>query len=327
MAHASVVVQDMARFGPGAQPARPLSLAESRAYCHRFTRMHSENFSVLSALVPRRCRDDFAVLYAFCRWADDLSDEFSSPDESLALLRWWRGELHAAFASDGPVTHPVFVALAEAVTRLGLERDPFDALLAAFEQDQAVSRYVTWNSLLDYCALSANPVGRLVLRVLGEPCHEEQLAASDAICTALQLTNHWQDIRRDFQARNRIYAPQEIYDGELRIPDFERRLRETTAQGFACDGEFLEESRRLVAVLVDRTWPFYERGASLIACAQRESRPLIGLFAAGGSRTLRKIELWNFETILHRPRMLAIEKCWLVACAYARHWGREGRAC
>ncbi|MSR40485.1 MAG: squalene synthase HpnC [Phycisphaerales bacterium] len=317
MAHGSVVVQDMARLGPSASHATPPSLAESRAYCRTFTRAHAENFSVLSALVPRRCRDDFATVYAFCRWADDLGDEFASREESLAHLAWWRAGLLNAFTLGARNVHPVFIALADAAQRLNLDEQPFVDLMSAFELDQSKSRYATWDELLGYCALSANPVGRIVLKLLGEPCTAQQLAASDALCTALQLTNHWQDVRRDLAMRDRIYIPQEISDAQLSIKDFEFRFRATIDQGFACDGEFFEESRQLLRVLVDRTWPLYEQGESLFSCVRSESSPLLWLFAAGGSRTLRLIELWNYETVLHRPKMLAVGKLWLVARAHA----------
>src|SRR5262249_40556404 len=153
------------------------------------------NFSVLSALVPAGLRDDFATVYSFCRWADDLGDETGDTSRSLALLAWWRRELQQAFA--GTPRHPVFLALKPVIDRHSLPIEPFDHLIAAFEQDQTVNRYQTWEQLIGYCRLSADPVGRLVLMVCGEERSRENFALSDAICTALQLTNHWQDVRRD----------------------------------------------------------------------------------------------------------------------------------
>ena len=127
----------------------------------------------MSSLVPLALRDDFAAVYAFCRWADDLGDEMGDPDESLRLLAWWRRELDDCFA--GVPVHPVMVALAETVTRHALPREPFEHLIDAFEQDQRVSRYDTWDQVIDYCRRSANPVGRLVLMLFGEPREDEYL--------------------------------------------------------------------------------------------------------------------------------------------------------
>ena len=165
-----IIEMDLAKYGPKPGPgqASAVSLDEARAYCRRLAGSHYENFSVLSPLVPERCRADFAAVYAFCRWADDLADESGSRDRALELLAWWRGELEALGA--GEARHPVFVALRESFARCGLEAAPFGDLISAFELDQTKARYATWDEVLGYCRLSANPVGRIVLRVLGERC-------------------------------------------------------------------------------------------------------------------------------------------------------------
>lgn len=288
-----------------------MSLADARAYCKRLAGAHYENFSVLSPLVPVQAREDFAAIYAFCRWADDLGDEAGSPERALELLAWWRRELGALAA--GEARHPVFVALREAFARCGLSEEPFSDLISAFELDQTKSRYATWDEVLGYCRLSANPVGRIVLKVLGERCDDAQLAASDALCTALQLTNHWQDIRRDWTERGRIYVPADMHD----IADFEARLSETIARGYSVDGAFWGESRRLVRRLVARTWDVYERAEPLVSGASAEVRPLLWLFAAGGRSVLWNIERWNCETVLERPKLSAPRKAALVVRAMA----------
>src|SRR5690606_29775179 len=134
-------------------------------------------------------------------WADDLADEAADPAAASRLLAWWRDVLGLCY--DGRPLHPVFVALRPTIERHGLPRRLFDDLLDAFEQDQRMRRYDTWGQLLGYCTRSANPVGRLVLMLLGH--HDaERFAWSDATCTALQLTNFWQDMRRDVLERDRI---------------------------------------------------------------------------------------------------------------------------
>lgn len=267
---------------------------------------------MLSPLVPQDLVDDFSAVYAFCRWADDLGDEAGEPAERSELLEWWRRELKQCF--EGEPRHPVFVALLPTIRRHDLPIEPFDDLIRAFEQDQVMRRYDTWSQLLDYCRRSADPVGRLVLMVLGEPRTESMFALSDSICTALQLTNHWQDVARDKLERDRIYIPRELNP----IDDFERRLEVSAKRGWACDRTFLEESRQVVRELVNRTWPLFDEGEALIARLRPRSRPIIWLFHAGGTSVLRSIEAWNYETVLHRPRLLPVTKVTLVARAWIR---------
>lgn len=303
-------VQQLDVYGP--ERCDQLTLEQARAMCRRLAHGRYENFTVLSRLVPADRRDDFAAVYAFCRWADDLGDEIGDPERSLELLAWWRGELGLCF--DGAPRHPVFTALAPVIARHELPIEPFDDLIRAFEQDQRVRRYATWEDVLAYCRLSANPVGRLVLMVLGEPREEERFALSDDICTALQLTNHWQDIRRDILDRDRIYLPAEL----IEIDDFETRLAGSAKQRYAVDQTFLGEARSLVKKLVDRTWPLYERGGNLIHRLGDGAKPIVWLLASGGAQVLHRIEMWNYETALHRPTLGPAAKIGLVAEAMFR---------
>jgi squalene synthase HpnC len=297
-------IAQIERFGR--EHCEAMTPEQASAWCRRLAGGRYENFSVLSGLVPRALRADFAAVYAFCRWADDLGDELGDPQRSLEMLAWWRQELRLCF--DGRPRHPVFVALLPAVRRHDLPMQPFDDLIAAFEQDQSVRRYETWDQLLGYCARSADPVGRLVLMLCGEERDERLFALSDDICTALQLTNHVQDVARDILQRDRIYIPREM----IHIDDFERRLRGSAMQGFAVDHAFLQESRDVIRACVDRTWALFDRGAPLVQRVRPDTRPLVWLFAAGGRHVLRQIEMWNYETVLHRPTLRKPVKLWLV---------------
>lgn len=300
----SVLLSDISRFGP--TQTEVVSLEAARTYCRKLALGHYENFSVLSPLVPIDRRDDFAAVYAFARWADDIGDEAGSPERATELLAWWRSEFERLAA--GEARHPVFVALRATIAARGLRLEPFADLIAAFELDQVKTRYETWSEVIEYCRLSANPVGRIVLAILGERCDDTQLAASDAVCTALQLTNHWQDIKRDWIERRRIYVPRDMHD----IEDFENRLAQTIDRGWSCDERFFGESRRLVRRLVARTWDEFEKGEPLIASLSQRSQPLIWLFAAGGRSVLRNIERWNCETVLVRPKLSKPRKLGLV---------------
>src|SRR5690606_28285597 len=122
---------------------------------------HYENFTVASWLLPRRLRDPFYALYAYCRWSDDLADETGDPQESLRLLDWWESQLARMYA--GEAEHPVFIALRQTVADFAIPIEPLRDLLVAFRRDQTQTRYETFADLCEYCRYSANPVGRLVL--------------------------------------------------------------------------------------------------------------------------------------------------------------------
>ncbi len=180
--------------------------AEAEQYTRWLATHHYENFHVVSFLLPKRLHQDFYNVYAFCRWADDLGDEIGDTAESLRLLAWWRGELEAMYA--GQVQHPVFVALEGTARKYELPKQLFADLISAFEQDQRVTRYANWDELFGYCRCSANPVGRLVLRLCGYSDAERD-RMSDATCTALQLANFWQDVTVDLE-KDRVYLPLDV---------------------------------------------------------------------------------------------------------------------
>lgn len=291
-------------FGP--TTSRVASLPQAQAWCRRLTHGHGENFSVLSRFVSPNLIDDFSSVYAFCRVADDLGDEAGSRERSVELLAWWRGELRQCF--NGTASHPVFVALMPVIARHALPVQPFDDLISAFELDQVKNRYENWNEIIRYCKFSADPVGRLVLMLLGEPRDDAHVRASDAICTGLQLTNHWQDAKRDFLERDRIYVPRDSWLCE----NFEERLGATCRQGYAPDRMFLASWKESLRSLTLRTWTLFDEGSALIPMLKPEHRPLIWLFLAGGMGTLRQVERWNYETCLARPRLSKLAKLWLV---------------
>ncbi len=197
--------------------AGTIDLDDAYAECVRGARGHYENFPVASLLVPRDMRRDVAAVYAFARAADDFADEGDRPaDDRLRLLDLWLQRLRHASGSDepGPAPQPgepsnaqaVFRALGASIRARDLPVTLFEDLLSAFRQDVTVTRYENWAQLLDYCRRSANPVGRLVLRIAGYRDAQRD-AWSDAVCTALQLTNFWQDLQVDL-ARGRSYVPE-----------------------------------------------------------------------------------------------------------------------
>ena len=181
-------------------------LARAYAACEALARSHYENFPVASRLLPRKMRPHIAAIYAFARVADDIADEGELPAaERQTRLDAWRRRLHGALSIERSAAEPtdhedlIVVALSHSIHACRLPIELFDDLLSAFEQDTMTTRYASWAEVFDYCRRSANPVGRLVLRVAGR-CDEDADRSSDALCTALQLTNFWQDFGRDWRA-------------------------------------------------------------------------------------------------------------------------------
>ena len=297
-------MQLLDRWGPDG--CEPMSEAAALQWCDQLTRAHRENFTVLSGLMPEAMRAGACAVYAWCRWADDLADEAGGQDASIRLLQWWREELHACF--EGRASHPVLIALRQAVAHHNLELAPFDALLDAFEHDQVCSRYETYEQVLGYCRGSAEPVGRIVLQLGAVEPTSRILQLSDQVCTGLQLVNHWQDVRRDLLERDRIYIPADAHD----IDAFESRLRATCTQGHAPDRTFLGAYRQLIESLCERTRPLLEAAHELSELVPAGLAPMIWLFGQGGLSLLEGIEMHQYETALFRPRVSRWRKCMLL---------------
>jgi squalene synthase HpnC len=288
-------LKELERFGPD-QHYPPIRLADARTYCTRLATTHYENFSVASLLLPRRLLRHFHAIYAYCRWADDLADETGGGPRALALLRWWREELLRCY--NGQPCHPVMVALRETIRQFRIPPEPFLNLLFAFEQDQLVKRYRTYEQLLGYCRHSANPVGHLVL-YLCQAYDPERAILSDYICTALQLTNFWQDVARDFDI-DRVYLPEE--DG------LQFGYTEADLQSRRYTPAFVQ----LMRYQVDRTGSLFYRGIPLVERVPVEFRADIELFIRGGLAILRKIERCHYNVWASRPKLAKWEKAALV---------------
>lgn len=275
------------------------SLEEAREYCRKLATHHYENFSVATWFLPKRLRQHFYNVYSYCRISDDLGDEVGDTNASLQLLAEWEEELNACYA--GSPRHPVFVALAETVQTFGIPKHEFSDLLAAFRQDQTVTRYKTFSDLLGYCKNSANPVGHLVLYVCGYKDAERQ-SLSDFTCTALQLANFWQDVSLDY-AKGRIYLP---------LEDLHR---------FAISEDDIAHQRNTVAFLemmkfeVERAREWFRQGLPLVQKVDRELAIDIELFSRGGQEILNAIEQQGYAVLGRRPTISKSRKLALVARA------------
>ena len=259
---------------------------DAYAACLKIAREHYENFPVASFLVPSNLRPHVAAVYAFARSADDIADEPGrSRDERLVLLDEWSAALRQ------PPRTAVFEALADTRQRFDLPVELFDDLLSAFRQDVCTSRYESWEELFDYCRRSANPVGRLVLRLAGIR-DDEADRWSDAVCTALQLTNFWQDLAIDWR-RGRLYVPREVWSATGADPSDLGRGEMTSAWRLAlqeCGGV----TRRL-----------FERGRPVCDVLRGRLRYELRATWLGGTRVLDKLERGRFDTLRHRPRLSA----------------------
>jgi squalene synthase HpnC len=280
-------------------PAHAPSQSEAYAYCERLARSHYENFSVASWFLPKRLRQHFFNVYAYCRISDDLGDETGDRAASLLLLDEWEAELNACY--DGSPRHPVFVALAGTVREFDIPKQTFADLLTAFRQDQTITRYETFDDLLGYCHYSANPVGHLVLYLCGYRDPERQ-QLSDFTCTALQLANFWQDVSTDYD-KGRIYLPLE----DLR----KFRVSEEDIAGKRNTLAF----RELMDFEVHRAREWFDRGLPLIGKVDRELAIDLELFSRGGQEILRAIEHQDYAVLGNRPAISKSRKLALVARA------------
>jgi squalene synthase HpnC len=292
------------------------SLDEAYAACAGLARAHYENFPVASFLLPRRLRPHIAAIYAFARIADDIADEPGPSDEErLRRLEAWERALRASVdGSDGsddsaggfdgpdepggeaatapdlpPEARHVFRALPHTIRTFDLPLDLFTDLLSAFRQDVTTTRYERWDDVLDYCRRSANPVGRLVLRLAG---HRDAAAdrSADALCTALQLTNFWQDFAVDWQ-RGRLYVPAEEYRAAGAVPE---DLRAGTMTG---------EWRRTLAGAAARTAALFDEGRAVCDVVDGRLRLELRATWLGGRRILDRLFAADFDVFAGRPAL------------------------
>lgn len=283
----------------------PDALSSAYAYCGKLAFSHYENFPVASHLLPARMRPHIAAIYAFARTADDFADKPGLPDtERFRLLDDWQRRLDAvvdahqirAFDERGQAPSPedsIFLALGNTIRQHDLPPSLFEDLLSAFRQDVTTTRYRTWTDVLDYCRRSANPVGRLVLRVAGynSPTLD---AESDAVCTALQLTNFWQDFADDWR------------QGRLYLPVSERDAAGAKEEDLDA-ARLTPEWTAVLRTAAERTRALFAAGRPVCDAVSGRLRWELRLTWLGGSRILDRLEAANFDVFRHRPALGAAD--------------------
>ena len=248
-------------------------------------------------LLPKNIRRHIAAVYAFARTADDYADEPGyAPDERLAKLQEWEEKL--LVCSSGSAEDPVFLALGNTIRAFDIPVELFRALLKAFRSDVTVTRYKTFEDLLDYCRNSANPVGRIILILFGYRS-EQLFVYSDSMCTALQLTNFWQDVSVDI-LKGRLYFPLEDIG---RFGCMEKEL---------LGGVFSEEAGALIHYEVERTEEFFYNGKPLFAAIDSRLQWELKLTWNGGMRILEKIRALNFNSVNQCPKLTPADKAALL---------------
>lgn len=243
-----------------------------------------ENFPVALRVLPATTRRQLEAVYGFARLVDDAGDLYVG--DRLALLAWIEADLDRAYT--GCAEHPLLQRLGAAIADVPLPRQPFLRLIDANRRDQQVTRYETWQELAGYCELSANPVGELVLHILGA-ASSERIALSDSVCTGLQLAEHWQDVGEDL-ANGRIYLPREDLE-RFGVTEVDLARPQPT-----------ELFTRLMAFEVERARELLAAGLPLVASLRGRGRLAIAAYVGGGRAALDAVERSGFDVLRRSPR-------------------------
>ena len=299
-------------------PAPAGAAADAYRYCETLARSHYENFNVGGRITPKDKLPHVYAIYAWCRMVDDLGDEgqpdghsptapaAGQPDAAvtehrLTRLDWWQSELEAGY--DGQPTHPIAVAVQHTVAKFNIPREPFLRLIQANRIDQGSGRFGTMDDVLNYCQYSANPVGHLFLYLFGYSDPQRQRLA-DCTCTALQLTNFWQDVARDYRERGRIYLPQS------------HLARFGVSEDDIASGKATDAFRALLRCECDAAIELFRQGAPLVGMLDGPARLPVALFTRGGVAVLDAIRKQDYDVLKRRPALSKRRKAWLLASAW-----------
>ncbi|MDH5601947.1 MAG: squalene synthase HpnC [Gammaproteobacteria bacterium] len=259
---------------------------------------HYENFPVASRLLPKDLRKPIAVIYTFARRADDYADEGElTDDERINALNDFSSKLEQIEQGEF-VDDSTFIALADVIQQHNLPLSLFHDLLTAFKMDVSKTRYTNFGEVMEYCRYSANPVGRLLL-YLNNAASPQNLGMSDAICSALQLTNFLQDISQDIEENDRIYIPRDEME-QFGVTENDIRNKITN-----------QATRKLIEYQIRRTLKLMQAGAPLGKVLKGRMGLELRLTIMGGSRILYKLNQ-QFDNVFSRPRLSKWDITWVI---------------
>ncbi len=259
-------------------------------------RAGSENFTVASRLLPASSRRHLISFYGYARLIDHIGDDYVG--DRLAALDWAHAELDAAMSDPTTVgLHPLIASAASSARELGVGAEPFTDLIEANRRDQHVTRYATWDDLLGYCRLSANPIGALVLAAFDSDSSDHRVL-SDRVCSALQVAEHLQDVGEDAAAR-RVYLP---LDDLRRFGVDPHELGEPASTTPASTTPASTALRALIAFEAARTRELLDAGAPLVDFLHGRSRIAVAGFVAGGYAALDAVADTGFDPLTHRAK-------------------------
>lgn len=273
-------------------------LENAYADCVQLAQSHYENFPVASRLLPKQLRRPIAVIYAFARRADDFADEGDlTSAERIAALDDFSHKL-TLIEKNSPVDDTTFIALADVIKQHKLPINLFHDLLSAFKQDVTKARYANFGEVMQYCRYSANPVGRLLLH-LNNAASAQNIGYSDAVCSALQLTNFLQDIHQDLEESDRIYIPQDEME-KYGVTEEDIRNKLTTPA-----------SRSLIAFQIQRSAKLMQSGAPIGKALKGRMGLELRMTIMGGSRILYKLNQQH-DDVFSRPRLSKWDIAWVI---------------
>ncbi len=267
------------------------TVLEAYEFCKDLTVSHYENFPVGSILIPKSLRPHVFAIYAYARVADDFADEQLYENRRLDLLNDWNRQLIDCY--EGKAEHPIFIALSKTVAECDLPIELFQGLLHAFKMDVTVKRYNSYEDVLGYCRFSANPVGRLILHLFNYR-DEKLFSCSDHICTALQLTNFWQDITIDLK-KDRIYIP----------------LKDMKHEGYTVEDLYAhvynERFKRVMQLQTSRTWKLFDEGYPLLDQVKWPLSSELRFTWLGGTRILKRTVQNDYNVFDQRPKLSKLD--------------------
>ena len=283
-----------------ASPHNETNASHSTTPCSPLDRVDQENFAVAARLLPRAFRRHLLAVYVFARLVDDIGDEATG--NRITLLDKVSRDLDHIYAGRTP-WHGMLSDLSATIHARDIPREPFDALIAANRRDQFVHRYGTYAELLDYCVLSANPVGQLVLYVFGAAA-PDRIALSDKVCTALQILEHCQDVAEDLD-RGRVYLPAEDLD-RFGVTDADLKAPVATTQ-----------VRAVLAFQTQRAIRLLDDGAPLVTRLRGWARLAVSGYLAGGYATAKAIADADYDVLAGTPRPTKADtlRYWLLLLA------------